>query len=311
MSSPSTTAAPSARVWLALGAVYVVWGSTYLAIAVSVETIPPLFSSAARFILAGLLLYPFVRWRAGERPTTTHWGSALIVGGLLVGANGVLAIAEQTVPSGLASLLIATVPFFMVLGVSVFFAARVTRAEWLGIGVGFIGVVVLVGRPEGGGTLTDVLLVLLASIAWAAGSILSPRLSFPRSTLLAVSMQMLAGGCLMLIFAFLRGELGDVTVSEFSTESIVAFFYLVVVSSMIVFPAYIWLLGAAPTSLASTYAYVNPVIAVILGTLLRDEPIDLRLVLGGLLIVGAVFVIVTASARSPQPSPPPLRESPP
>ncbi|MFQ5966672.1 MAG: EamA family transporter [Acidimicrobiia bacterium] len=311
MSGPPTTNTPGARVWLALGTIYVVWGSTYLAIAVTVETIPPLLSSGARFVLAGALLYLLVRWRADEAPKAIHWRSALVVGGLLVGANGVLSVAEQTVPSGLASLLIATVPFWMVLGASVFFSTRTSRAEWIGIGVGFVGVVVLVGRPAEGASLLAVSVVLIASIAWAAGSILSPRLEAPSSTLLAVSMQMLAGGALMLLLGVMVGEVEDVQLGEFSTSSVVAFFYLVVVSSMIAFPAYIWVLGAAPTSLVSTYAYVNPVIAVMLGTALRNEPLDARLVLGGALIVTAVFVIVTAAARSPKPAPPPLREAPP
>jgi len=299
------------RVWLALGTVYVVWGSTYLAIAVTVETIPPLLSSGARFLLAGALLYPLARLRSASGPTAVHWRSALIVGGLLVGANGILSVGEQTVPSGMASLLIATVPFWMVLITSVFFGQRAGVGEWMGIAVGFAGVALLGGRPGDDAGLIEVLVVLVAAIAWAAGSVLSPRLPFPSSTLLAVSMQMLVGGALMLASAVVFGELGSVDPDGFSNESILAFLYLVVVSSMIVFPAYIWVLGAAPTSLVSTYAYVNPVIAVILGTVLRDEPLDAGIVLGGMLIVAAVFIIVTASTRGTRPAGWRLRRSPP
>ncbi len=308
--SPSTAPrASTARIWLALGTVYVVWGSTYLAIAVTVETIPPLLSSGARFLVAGGLLYPVVRWRSSQRPTALHWRNALIVGGLLVGANGVLSIGEQTVPSGLASLLIATVPFWMVLGTRLLYGTRTGAAEWIGIGVGFVGVAVLVGRPVGSAGVVDVALVMIASVAWALGSILSPRLSSPPGTLMTVSMQMLAGGVTMLVLGVLRGEASDL--GSFSTPSVLAFSYLIVISSMIVFPAYIWLLGAAPTPLVSTYAYINPVIAVVLGTALRDEPLDLRIVIGALLIVAAVFVIVTASSRGARGEVAPLREAPP
>lgn len=297
------------RIWSALVLVYVVWGSTYLAIAVTVETIPPLLSAGARFLLAGVLLYPLAAWIGPSRPSAIHWRSGLIVGGLLVGANGILSIGEQTVPSGVASLVIATVPFWMVLGTTVFFGVRASRAEWVGLAVGFGGVVVLLGGPIGEADPLHTLIVLAASIAWAGGSILSPRLPFPSGNLLAVSIQMIMGGALMLGIGLGTGELSELGVV--STESILAFAYLVVISSMIVFPAYIWLLGAAPTSLVSTYAYVNPVIAVVLGTVLRNEPLDLRIVGGGGLILAAVFVIVSAASRTADRVPPPLREAPP
>jgi drug/metabolite transporter (DMT)-like permease len=286
-----------------LGSVYVVWGSTYLAIALVVETIPPLLSAGTRFIVAGALLYPIARRLAGtDSPTKAHWLSALTVGGLLVGANGLLSIGEKSVPSGIASLLIATVPFWMVLLTTVFFRQRAGAAEWVGILIGFFGVALLIGEPGGSASPVDALVVLVASVAWAAGSVLAPRLSSPSTILLAVSMQMLAGGVLMSLAGLLAGELSRFRPSEVSTASVAGFIYLIVISSMIVFPVYVWLLGVAPTSLVSTYAYVNPLIAVVLGWIILDEGLDARTIIGGGLIVAAVFVIMTAvSLRADRP----------
>lgn len=291
------------RIWAALMAVYVVWGSTYLAIRVTVRTLPPLLSASARFLIAGALLYLWAS-RRGERtedrPTGAHWRSALIIGAaMLFGGNGVVSLAEQTVPSSLAALLIATVPLWMVVIRRFVLKERAGWMELLGLAIGFGGIVLLVNPFEAGGV--DPLgagLLLLASLSWASGSLFARRATLPARPLVGTAMQMIAGGVVLLAAGTIAGEWADLAPSRVSLESLLAVGYLIVFGSWVGFAAYVWLLRAAPTSLVSTYAYVNPVVAVLLGWAILSEAITPRTLIAGAVIVAAVALIV--SARPPR-----------
>jgi drug/metabolite transporter (DMT)-like permease len=295
--------APTWGVWTAMWAVYIVWGSTYLAIRVAVETIPPFLSASIRFLVAGALLYPVaIRMgdRAEDRPTRRHWRSAAIIGGaLLVGGNGMVVWAEQTVPSGIAALIVATVPLWMVLIAAVVLRERASWREVLGIVVGFVGILLLVG-PAGSDIDLDLVgagAVVVASLSWASGSLYARRAPLPRRPLVGVAMEMLAGGAILLLVAAATGELVEVRLADFSLASTLAVAYLVVFGSLVGFAAYAWLLRVARTSLVATYAYVNPVIAVFLGWAILREDVTSRTLLAGLVIVGAVALIVSAKAQ--------------
>ncbi|HEX5869132.1 MAG TPA: drug/metabolite exporter YedA [Longimicrobium sp.] len=292
------TARPSgALVLAAFAAVYVVWGSTYLAIRIAIETLPPLLMAGARFLLAGTLLYAIMRLRGEPAPERRHWKSTAIVGLLLLlFGNGAVVMAERTVPSGVAALLVAMVPMWMVLlewlrrdG------NRPTRRTIIGLVIGFAGMVLLVG-PSGfvGGDRVDPFgagLVVMGSLAWAAGSIYSRGAALPRSALLATGMEMAWGGVWLVLAGTVLGEWGTVDPSAFTTRSILAFLYLVVFGSLVGFTAYIWLLGVSTPARVSTYAYVNPVVAVLLGWALLNEPLNARILGAAAIIVAAVAVI--------------------
>ena len=294
--------ARSLRVALALGGIYVIWGSTYLAIRFAIETLPPLLMAGLRFLVAGGALYAWVAWRGrAVRPTRAQWRAAAVIGGLmLLVANGGVCVAEQTVPSGLAALLVATVPIWIVL------------FDWLrpggsapgllvvaGILIGFAGAALLLAPgaggaavPAGGGAL-----LVLACIAWAAGSILSRYAPHPPSTLQTTAMQMLCGGALLTLAAGVRGELATANPAGASLRSVLALAYLIVFGSIVAFTAYVWLLRESTPSLAATYAYVNPVVAVLLGRLLAAEPLTARVLLAGTVIIAGVALIIAARAR--------------
>ena len=291
--------APTWGIWSAMWAVYIVWGSTYLAIRVVVETVPPFLSAAMRFLVAGVLMYAWAIRRGdreGDRPTLRQWRSAAIVGGaLLLGGNGMVVWAEQTVPSGIAALLVGTVPLWMALIAGLVLRERITWREILGILVGFGGVALLVGPV--GGTGFDPLgiaAVLFASVSWAGGSLYARRAPLPSRPLVGTGMEMVAGGMILAVVGVAAGELGELDVAAFSTASWVGLGYLVVFGSLVGFAAYAWLLRVARTSLVATYAYVNPVIAVLLGWAILGEAVTLRTLLAGLVIVGAVALIVSS-----------------
>ena len=288
----------SARVWGALLIVYVVWGSTYLGILYAIQTIPVFLSMGVRFVVAGGLLYAFAVRRGdreGDRIGRRQWLAAAIVGGLLfVGGNSMVAWAETRVDTGVASLLIAAVPLWMALFDRVATGQRLSRSTVVGLAVGFGGVALL-AWPSGPGRI-DVLgaVVLLASgMAWAAGSLYSRRAALPRRPFVNSSMQMLTGGVFLLLIAAGSGELTDV--GHVSARSLLAMVYLIVFGSWIAFSAYAWLLRTAPTALVSTYAYVNPVVAVCLGWAILSEPLSTRTIAAGAIILGAVALIVTPS----------------
>ncbi len=291
---------------VAFAAIYLIWGSTYLAIRFAIETFPPFSMGAVRFTVAGGILYLIARPRA-ERPTRVHWVSAGIVGALLIGGgNGGVVWAEQWVPSGLTALIIATVPLWMVLFDWLFCGAR--RPGWLlmaGLVWGLCGVGLLLSSAEVGAQgregLLGGLVLLGASVSWAAGSIYARRAALPTSPFLATAMQMISGGLVLVLVAAIAGEGGRIQFSTFSMKSVLALAYLIVFGALIAFTAYIWLLGQTTPARASTYAYVNPAVAVLLGWLLADERLDVRAGVAVLVILSAV-VLVSARGGDGRPA---------
>ncbi|HEY3475362.1 MAG TPA: EamA family transporter [Anaerolineales bacterium] len=293
------------KVWIALLALYIVWGSTYLGIRFAVETIPPFLHASLRFLVSGAILYIWRRAAGDPVPTMSHWKSTAIVGAaLLLGGNGLVAWAEQTVPSGIAALIITTSPFWLVL----FEALRAggTRPTWqaiLGLIIGFGGVFMLVGPAEitgaeGGFDTFGIILLLLAPVFWSMGSIYAKGADLPKSTLLSMGMQMLMGAVSLFIFSLIRGELNGFHPGMVSVRSWLALLYLITFGSLIGFVSYGWLLHNAPISLVSTYAYVNPVVAVLLGSLLADEPLNGRILIAAAIIIGSV-VLINSSRHVP------------
>lgn len=288
------------QIWIALCAVYVIWGSTYLAIRVAIETLPPLLMASVRFLVAGGLLYAWAIRRgraAADRPGRRQWGAAAVVGGaLLLGGNGGVVLAEQRISSGLAALLVSTVLLWMALVGWIFFRERLPGVAVAGLVIGFAGTALLVGPSDGarGTDLVGSLLVVGAALSWAAGSLYARSASLPRRPMVATSMEMLCGGALLGITGLLRGELAQVDLGAVSARSALALGYLIVFGALAGFSAYRWLLGVTRTSLVSTYAYVNPVVAVFLGWLILNEPVTPRTIAGGAIVVIAVALIVTA-----------------
>lgn len=295
--TPSRPPAPAWKVWAALWAVYIVWGSTYLAIRVTVETLPPLFAMGVRFIIAGILVYVTLlirRGREGVRVTPKQLLACGIVGTFFfLGANGMVAIAELDVPSSLAALIISSVPLWVILFRFVI-GDRVSGATLLGVVLGFsgVGILVLPGSRPAGATLIGVLLLIFASASWAFGSILSTRFDMPKDLMLSSAYQMITGGVSLVIGGLVRGETSGFDPSAWSLASLFAMAYLVTIGSLVGFTAYAWLLQNAPISKVSTYAYVNPVVAIILGWLILDESITTNTLLGAAVIVGSVAFIV-------------------
>lgn len=288
-------------VLFALAVVYVIWGSTYLAIRFAVETLPPFFMAAVRFLIAGSLLYGWRRWRGAPRPDPRQWKAAAVVGLLmLLGGNGAVVWAEQWVESGTAALVVATVPLWMVLLDWMRPGGRPPRARvWLGIGVGLAGVVLLLGAPDAGERyVAGWAVLILGSISWAAGSLYSRSATMP-GPMIATGMQMLAGGAGLALAGLLTGEAAALDPSSFSTKSVLALVYLIVFGALAGYSAYIWLLRVTTPAVASTYAYVNPVVAVFLGWLLAAERVTPRIVVASAVIVGAVAVITTTRTRPP------------
>ena len=296
-----------AAVVVALATVYVVWGSTYLAIRITDRTQPPLLMSSIRFLIAGLLLYAIAA-RGGPRPTWREWRAAAVVGAaLLLVGNGGVAWAETRINSGLAALLVAMMPLWMALLDRIVFGRRLAPAAGLGLVVGLGGVAVLVG-PGGGGTdLVGALACVLAALSWAAGSLYARHAAMPENSQTGAGMEMLAAGVLLAVVGVAAGEIGQFHPGAVSAESLLALAYLVVFGSIVAFNAYIWILKAAPTSIVSTYAYVNPVVAVLLGAAFLSEPITARTLLAGLAIVASVALIVTAQTARRHAEPEPIR----
>jgi drug/metabolite transporter (DMT)-like permease len=301
---PATFSSPphAWRVWSALGAIYVIWGSTYLAIRVMVETVPPALGAGVRFLLAGTAMLAVLALRRGRRAVLVPRRQLLwcaLVGTLLAaGGNGLVTVAERDVPSGLAALVIASVPLWIVLWRTLA-GDRIAGATLGGVALGFAGVGVLLlpgGRPEHV-PLGMTLLLVLAAASWGFGTFLAPRGDVPGDALLATGWQMLFGGTVMALGGVVAGELGAVHVAEFSTDSVLAFAYLVAIGSIVAFSCYAYLLQHAPVSQVSTYAYVNPVIAVVLGAVILDEQVAAATVLGMALIVASVVVVVRREAR--------------
>ena len=284
-----------AAVALALGTVYLVWGSTYLAIRITDRTMPPLLMSSARFLIAGAALYAFAA-RGRARPTLREWGAAAIVGaGLLLIGNGGVAWAETRLESGLAALIVAIIPLWVAVMDRAFFGRRLSPVAIAGLVVGFAGVALLV-RPGGGGDVVAMLTLVGATAAWAGGSLYARGAALPQSPLLSASMQMLAASLFLGIAGLATGETSGIHADSFSAKPVVAFVYLVLVGSLIAFSAYAWLLKNVRISIVSTYAFVNPVVAVALGTVFLNEKIGWSTLAAGAAIIVAVVLIVTARA---------------
>ena len=290
-----------AAVALALATVYLVWGSTYLGIRVTDRTMPPLLMSSVRFLIAGGALYAFAS-RGRARPTAREWGAAAIVGAaLLLLGNGGVAWAETRLESGFAALIVAIIPLWVAVMDRLFFGRRLSRTAVVGLVIGFAGVALLV-RPGGGGDAFAALALVVTTSAWAGGSLYARGATLPESPLLAAAMQMLTASVFLGVAGFALGEASDVHASSFATKQLIAFAYLVVVGSLIAFTAYAWLLKNVRISVVATYAFVNPVVAVALGTVFLAEPIGWTTVVAGAAIVVAVVLIVTARAPKPKPA---------
>lgn len=297
------TGTPAARVWLALGTVYLLWGSTYLGIKYAIETMPPLLMGSLRFLAAGGVLYVLAIRQgdsAGDRPGSRQWLAALVIGGaLLVGGNGGVILAEQYVPSGVVALFVATAPLWMAIIDRVIFRRRLPGLVVVGLVLGFGGVAFMIGSPGSGHiSLFGAALALAAPLCWASGSVFTRHVKLPVRPLVAASMEMLWAGALFGILSVATGELGRVHWQGISRTSWLALLYLIVFGSLVGFSAYVWLLRSAPLSLVSTYAYVNPVVAVILGAIVAGEVLSPRILIAGSIILAAVALIVVARNRA-------------
>ena len=308
VAKPPSTLRPPARpaAWLvvtAFAVVYLVWGSTYLGIRVAIESMPPFLMAGGRFVIAGAILYAVMRYRGAARPTPVHWRDAAIIGGLLlVLGNGGLSWAELRVPTNIAALMVAGTPLWMI--VIDWLRPSGRRPHGLvfaGLGLGFAGVALIVTSRDAQGhgvvNLPCAVMLLTASVSWAAGSIYSRHARQPYSALLAVAMQMLAGGGLMLLTGAALGELNQWHWSEITGRSAGAFAYLTLIGSLVAFPCYVWLLQVSTPARVSTYAYVNPLIAVVLGWIVLKEPLPAGVLAAGALILAAV-VLITVKGRA-------------
>jgi drug/metabolite transporter (DMT)-like permease len=294
------------RLVAAFAAVYLIWGSTYLAIRLAIETLPPFTMAGVRFLIAGALLYGWLRLHKAVPPARVHWRNAAIVGGLmLMGGNGSVTWAEQRVPSGLAALLVATVPLWMAIMEAIRRGGtRPTRRIGAGLALGFAGIALLIGPVNlAGGERVDPLgagVLLFAALSWAGGSLYSRQAQLPAVPLLGTAMEMLAGGALLVLAGGLSGEWQRIDLAAVSPRSLVALGYLVVFGSLLGFTAYLWLLRNTTPARASTYAYVNPIVAVFLGWAFAGEPLTWQTLLAAAVIVAAVVLINTSRVRERQ-----------
>jgi len=297
------TTASKTQLVLAFAAIYLIWGSTYLGIRYAIETIPPLLMMGIRHFVAGALVYAWARWRGAPAPQAKHWAYALIAGALLfLGGHGILAWAEQRVPSGLAALLCATLPLWSVL------LARVDGTErrigmraLAGILLGFGGVALLIG-PDLFGQRLDLLAaggVLSSALLWAVGTGYTRRVRMPNSKLLSAAMQMLSGGTLLLLTGVFTGDTSGLHLADVAARSVLSLAYLIVLGSIVAFSVYTWLVSASSPSQLSTYAYVNPVIAVFLGWALAGEALGVRTIVATLVIVAGVILVSTRRKLAP------------
>lgn len=292
-SATDHNSAYSIQLALAFAAIYLVWGSTYLAIRYAVETIPPLVAAGVRHSVAGTILLAWA-WARGFRPTRAHWISGIVVGALffLVG-HGSLHWAEQYVGSGLTALLIATEPMFILILAWSMGQQKINRLSALGLGLGVLGVAMLTGAEltVKGSSLLALLAVLLGSFAWSAGVVISPKLKLPTDALGRTALPTICGAVMLLAAAGLTSEFHATHWANISSKSILGLAYLIVFGSVVAFTAYTWLLQRCPPALVATHTYANPVVAVFLGWLLASEPLTMRVVLASVAILGAIVLI--------------------
>ncbi len=296
--------ASRAQILAAFASIYLVWGSTYLAIRYAVETIPPFLMGGIRFLISGAMLYAWARSRGASRPTRLHWRNAIIAGAfLLLGGNGAVVWAEQFVPSGLTALLVSILPFWLVIIEWVRPARRRPSSAVLGgLILGFIGIIVLVGPAEVGGhgvvSPLGALVLILGSLSWAIGSFWSRDAELPESGLLTTGMEMLGGGVLLLIVGAVTGELSQFHIHRISNASAVGLIYLITFGSLIGFTSYIWLLDKVSPARLGTYAYVNPIVAVLLGWAIAGETLSVRTGIAAAIVICAVALITTARSTA-------------
>jgi len=286
----------------ALLSVYFFWGTTYIAIKFAIETLPSYTMLGIRFGFAGLIMYVFLRLKNVPTPTKEQWKSAAVIGGILLClANGSVGLAQTTVPSNITASIIAAVPLWMA-----FFQCTIFRQSspkiWtiFGLILGFIGVAILVnssGSKEGGGALWGYLLLIFATAAWAFGSLISRTLDVPKSPFMAISAQMLMGGLFCLIVGALRGEIAEISIAFLSARSIIAVLYLIVFGSIVAYSAYIWLLRNVSPTLVSTYAFVNPVVAIFMGWVLAGETLIAHEIIAVFVILVAVIAIIRENSK--------------
>jgi len=307
--APATVPAPlsqerahAIKLALAFVAIYIIWGSTYLAIRYAVETIPPLVTAAVRHSIAGSIMFAWA-WMRGFRPTRQQWIAGVIVGALffLVG-HGTLHWAEQYVGSGLAALLIATEPMFIVLLAWMMGQQKINLSSMLGLIVGVSGVAILTGAEvTKGSSLLGLLAVLLGSLSWAAGVVISSKVKLPSDALGRTALPTLCGAAMLLIAAALTGEFHATHWASISLRSLLGLAYLITFGSLVAFTSYTWLLQQCPPALVATHTYANPVVAVLLGWLIASEPLTLRLVLASVAILGAIVLIRRGERAVQQP----------
>jgi len=292
-----------ARVWLALVTVYIVWGSTFIALAIAVRDLPPYLAMAMRHLVAGvaLLAVSFPRGDRGADPIgRKHVGAGFVFGGLLfLLGHGSLAWAQQTVSAGVAALLVGSIPIWMALLDRIAFGRRLHPSAYVGFALGFIGLAFLFD-PFGEGSVDRLgaLVIVLSALSWAAGSLYSRDAPLPKRPLVSAGLAALCGGVLLMAASIALGELGDV---RFTLDALLAVGYLVVIGTLVGFTAYVWLLRVAPISLVATYAYMNPIVAVFLGWALLGEEITVQMAVAGSLVVIAVALIVRASGTALEP----------
>lgn len=290
-----------AKVLAAFFLIYVVWGSNFLAIRYAIETIPPFFLMGVRSLLAGVCLYLWARLRSAEPPTLAHWRAAAAVGVLLfLGCHGLLAWAQGRVPSGVAALGMATLPVWMTLLDWVWASApRPGLAVWLGLALGLLGLGVLIGPGSWSGAVdaTGLLVIQASGFSWALGSIKARRSHLPRSVVLSTGMQLMAGGAALLVVALASGEIVGFDLRAVSARSMLGFAYMVGAASIMAFTAYVWLLRVSTPSRVASYGFVNPLVAVVVGSAVGGEPLTARTALAAVLILAAVAAIL--SGRRP------------
>ncbi len=313
--SASTRAPGRLAIVSAFAAVYLIWGSTYLGIRFAIDSIPPLLMAGTRFFLAGLIMYAIARAQGARKSSFAEWRTAFIIGAcLLLGGNGGVTIAEQWVPSGLASLLVATVPIYIALLAWLTGSApRPRPLVLLGLGAGFVGVGILVGpaltAPPAGASRyagLGMVVLLLGSLAWSIGSLYSRRAENSASPFLSSAQTMLCGGALTFVVGLLSGEGHAFDLGKITALSLGAFVYLVLVGAIVGYTAYIWLLRVCDPAKVATYAYVNPVVAVLLGALFAGETLTARTALAAAVIIGSVALVISAQHTKEKVGPPPL-----
>jgi drug/metabolite transporter (DMT)-like permease len=297
---------------IAFAALYVIWGSTYLGIKFSIQSIPPFLMAGARFVLAGMIMYA-IAWSQGiSKSTWANWRTSLIIGAcLLLAGNGGVTISEQHIDSGLAALIVAIVPSYItILGWASRMSPRPTPIVWLALAGGFVGVGILFGPAlhfaSNGGRhpAIGISILLVSSFIWSAGSLYSRTAKHAASPFLTAAQQMLCGGALLLLAAIATGELRRLHPSSISTLSLASFVYLVIIGAVVGYTAYIWLLRHCEPAKVATYAYVNPIVAVLLGALFAGETLTMRTLIAAGLIIGSVALVITAQQRRARVEPP-------